>query len=82
MITYLINRLKGTEDYPLKSYESKTLRLIRAASWRLRWRSTRSLYEAYHQWSTDAYCAGWMHDSPAHIKMFVEWALARPIDRS
>lgn len=79
-LSTLFRRLKGTEDSPLLDYELETLKMIRASSFRLRWKSTESLCWAYREWSSIEYCAGWMDPSPGLIKSFVKWATTPPID--
>lgn len=78
----LVRRFRGIEDRELRDYELETLKMIRASSFRLRWRSTESLYRAYRSWSTIEYCAGWMSPSPQHVRRFVQWATTAPINES
>jgi hypothetical protein len=78
----IVRRFRGIEDRELRDYELETLKMIRASSFWLRWRSTESLCRAYHSWSTSEYCAGWMSPSPHHIRRFVKWATTWPINES
>ncbi len=80
MLTKLLNRLRGREDYDVRAYELSTLRLIRKKSFRLRFLATGKLALLYHKFSQENYCAGWMSNDDKLLNEFVKWVFTRPID--
>ena len=65
----------------MKDYQIKTIKRIKAESFRLACLSDEELIKLYQTWSKSTYCVNWVYSSRNIIEKFCIWATTAPCDR-